>query len=57
LSDPLGNFHEDSLDALIKKMWGYGNEGDSSYRTLKAELDRRVAVRQIDTAARPDPRR
>jgi hypothetical protein len=50
MSDPLGNFQQDSLDELIGKMRRYGDEGDSRYRTLKAELDRRVAKEQINAA-------
>jgi hypothetical protein len=50
LPDPLGNFHEDSVDQLLNRMRQYGDEGDAKYRTLKAELDRRVAERQVRAA-------
>jgi hypothetical protein len=50
MPDELGNFHEDALDELIHKMRRYSDDGDSRYRTLHAELDRRVPVSQIKAA-------
>ena len=49
LADPLGNFHRDTLDHLLAKMRGYP-VNSLDYNTLRAELDRRVAVGQIEAA-------
>jgi hypothetical protein len=50
MPDELGNFHEDTLEELIRKMWRYGSDNDMRYRTLRAELDRRISVKQIKAA-------
>jgi hypothetical protein len=49
MPDELGNFHEDSLDDLVRKMWRF-SVGDLRYTALRGELDRRVAISQIDAA-------
>lgn len=50
MSDDLGNFAKDDLDTLLEKMRRFNDDGDFRYRTLHAELDRRVAARQIAAA-------
>jgi hypothetical protein len=45
----LGNFREDCPDELVKKMRRFP-VSDSRYHELRAELDGRVALRQIDAA-------
>jgi hypothetical protein len=49
MSDPLGNFRQDSLEEPIKKMWRYP-VGSSDYNILRGELDQRVAQAQIVAA-------
>jgi hypothetical protein len=50
VSDPLGNFHKDSLNTLINKMRRQSDDGNGRYRALRAELNRRLAVKQIQAA-------
>jgi hypothetical protein len=49
LAGPLGDVHRDTLDDLLAKMRGYA-VSSLDYNMLRAELDRRAAVRQIDAA-------
>ena len=49
MSDPLGDFRSDPPDVLMEKMSHYPI-GHRDRMILQAELDRRVAVKQIESA-------
>lgn len=50
MPDPLGNFHDCTDGELIAKMQGV-SVSSSDYSKLRAELDRRVAIAQLNAAS------